>query len=137
MSLLEIALDKVVYVIWRSRQLDETEGTLDDVPDDDDAAQLFQEPSEIAAGRQDLESFLASLNDNERASLIAIAWIGRGSFAPEELMEAIATAKSEFGANATRYLLQMPLLPEYLSDGLEDLGFSTEPGPGSMARRVH
>jgi hypothetical protein len=71
-----------------------------------------------------LKEFLESLNEDELASLVALAWIGRGTYAPGEIEEAITTAKTEHGANAVTYLFSLPLLPDYLEDGLDQLGYA-------------
>ena len=59
-------------------------------------------------------------------SLVALAWIGRGSFGPEELEEALATARAERSNRTEEYLLGMPLLPDYLEEALDRLGYSVE-----------
>ena len=57
---------------------------------------------------------------------MALAWIGRGSFTPEELDEALATARAERTNRTDDYLLGMPLLSDYLEEGLDRLGYSIE-----------
>ena len=64
------------------------------------------------------------LNEDEQVSLVALAWIGRGTFEAEELEEAISTARSEAVNKTSAYLLGMPLLSDYLEEGLEKLGYS-------------
>jgi hypothetical protein len=71
-------------------------------------------------------SFIRDLNEDEQASLVALAWIGRGSFGPEELEEALATARAERTNRTDEYLLGMPLLPDYLEEALDRLGYSVE-----------
>ena len=78
------------------------------------------------ATRSELAEFIGGLNDDEQASLVALAWLGRGSFAPEELDDAIETAKSEKVSNTEDYLIGIPLLGDYLEEGLDKLGFSVE-----------
>ena len=52
--------------------------------------------------------------------------MGRGTYEADEFTEAVETARSE-RANATaNYLLGMPLLADYLEEGLEKLGHSPE-----------
>jgi hypothetical protein len=58
------------------------------------------------------------LNEDERAELIALAWLGRGTYDLEEWDEAVATAKSEHGRRAAQYLMSLPLLGDYLEDGM-------------------
>jgi hypothetical protein len=57
---------------------------------------------------------------------VALAWIGRGTFAPEDLDEAVETARNERVNATSRYLLGMPLLADYLEEGLDKLGISVE-----------
>ena len=54
--------------------------------------------------------------------LVALAWIGRGTFSAEEFDEAVQTARDERVNSTSRYLLGMPLLADYLEEGLEQLG---------------
>ena len=55
-----------------------------------------------------------------------MAWIGRGSFSADELTEAIETARSEKVVKTSEYLLGMPMLPDFLEEGLDRLGISVE-----------
>jgi hypothetical protein len=61
---------------------------------------------------------IRALNEDERMRLVALAWVGRGTYSKEEWREAIATAKSEHSRRTAEYLLGMPLLGDYLEDGL-------------------
>ena len=64
------------------------------------------------------------MNEDEQADLVALAWVGRGTFSADQFDEAVATAKAEH-INATEdYLLGIPLLGDYLAEGLEKMGVS-------------
>jgi hypothetical protein len=58
------------------------------------------------------------LNDDERIRLVALAWVGRGTYGLEEWREAVDTARSEHSRRTAEYLLSLPLLGDYLEDGL-------------------
>lgn len=91
---LEISLSKVVHVVLQARE----------------------------TGREDeLHAFIDALNDDEKAQLVAIAWVGRGAFEPEDFDEALATAYAEATTPTADYLLGMPHLSENLEAGLEAL----------------
>ena len=77
---------------------------------------------EEAVAENQLHEFIAGLNDDDKAELTAIAWIGRGSYEPEEVEEAIATARAEATTPTEDYLMGMPHLAENLESGLEMLG---------------
>jgi len=126
-EMLEIAPGKVAHVIVRSREVDVKIEAWDEDADPDSAGgdadqETILEDLPGDATRQELREFLEALNEDEQASLIALAWIGRGTYAPGEMGEAIATARAEHGTNASAYLLSLPLLPDYLEDALDQLG---------------
>jgi Protein of unknown function (DUF3775) len=74
------------------------------------------------AGAAELHAFIGGLNDDDKAELTAVAWIGRGAFEPEELDDAVATATAEATTPTADYLMGMPHLAENLEAGLEALG---------------
>lgn len=71
---------------------------------------------------EELHAYIAGLNDDEKAHLTAIAWVGRGAFEPEEYREAVNTAFTEATTPTEDYLMGMPHLAENLEAGLEALG---------------
>lgn len=77
---------------------------------------------EGTAGDREAHAFISGLNEDEQASLTAVAWVGRGAFEPEEYTEAFATAVTEATTPTADYLLGMPHLAENLESGLEALG---------------
>lgn len=77
---------------------------------------------EGTVGDSEAHAFIGGLNDDEQASLTAVAWVGRGAFEPEEYDEAVSTAISEATTPTADYLLGMPHLAENLESGLEALG---------------
>lgn len=84
--------------------------------------QIIYQSREGPAARAELHAFIAGLNDDEKAQLTAIAWVGRGAFEPEEFDEAVAVAVAEATTPTEDYLTGMPHLSENLEAGLEALG---------------
>jgi hypothetical protein len=127
--MLDISTEKVAHVIVRAREYDAKVGSWDDPTENnfrDDGLDTVLESLSDGTTRNALAEFIGELNEDEQASLVALAWIGRGSFSPEELNEAIATAKAQHVNKTEDYLLGMPLLADFLEEGLEKLGFSIE-----------
>ncbi|OAN72005.1 hypothetical protein A8B83_09700 [Rhodobacteraceae bacterium EhC02] len=96
--MLEISVNKIAQVVLMSRELNRAEG--------------------------ELRAFIDRLSDEEQTSLVALMWIGRGSFEPEELQEAIRTATREATTPTADYLLGTPHLSDHLENGLDALGLS-------------
>jgi hypothetical protein len=49
---------------------------------------------------------------------VALAWIGRGDYTGRDWREAVTTARGRRTTRTSRYLLGMPLLSDYLDEGL-------------------
>ncbi|MGD9501760.1 MAG: DUF3775 domain-containing protein [Methyloceanibacter sp.] len=126
MAGLEISPAKVGFVIVKAREVAAKVAAWDDSATSDHDAESILESFADDATEDELMSFIRDLNEDEQASLVALAWIGRGSFGPEELEEALATARAERTNRTDEYLLGMPLLPDYLEEALDRLGYSVE-----------
>ena len=70
---------------------------------------------------QELRQLVRELNVDEAAELIALTWIGRGDYEPAEFADAVAEARQR-NYRPTRYLLGMPMLGDWLEEGLEAIG---------------
>lgn len=121
---LGISTETVCWVIARARAFDAKEaGDGDADPDEDDPeAHLLEEEGDTIA--EELRDAIGEMNEDEQAALIALAWIGRGEFDVSEWGEAVRTAKERNLRNADDYLVGMPLLGDYLEEGLSAFGLS-------------
>ncbi len=125
---LNIAAGKVRFIIIKARQFDGKEGDAD--PDegsnasDDGMADVLEDKPEEDSVRQELVQFINALDEEEKANLVALAWVGRETFALDEWTEALETARTEHSKRTAKYLLEMPMLGDYLADGLAEFGES-------------
>lgn len=85
-------------------------------------AQIILMRHDRARAGAHLQSAIEDLNEDEQAELVAVMWIGRGSFEAEDLAEAIATAKAEATTPTADYLIGTPHLADHLESGMEALG---------------
>lgn len=126
--MLQIAPEQVGHVIVRAREFDAKvapwDGSSSDEREDESDSILEQTTGDATA--DELKSFIDNLNVDEQVSLVALMWIGRGTFAGGDLDEAMATARSERVNKTSAYLMGVPLLADYLETGLETLGYSVE-----------
>jgi len=95
MAGLEISPAKVGFVIIKAREIAAKVAAWDDGATSDHDAESILEDFSDDATQAELKEFIRDLNEDEQVSLVALAWIGRGSFGPEELEEALTTARSE------------------------------------------
>jgi hypothetical protein len=126
MAGLEISPSKVGFVIIKAREIAAKVAAWDDSATSDHDAESILEDFSDDATQAELKEFIRDLNEDEQVSLVALTWIGRGSFGPEELEEALSTARSERTNRTEDYLLGIPLLPDYLEEALDRLGYSVE-----------
>ena len=92
--------------------------------EDDAAANRADRSSDTT--RSEVAEFISGLNEDEQADLVALVWIGRGTYSAEEFEEAVEMAKAERTSLTEDYLLGTPLLADYLEAGLEKLGYTVE-----------
>lgn len=129
MDQFNISLDKIRYLIERGHELeaktpsDEIGGDdthLED-PDLDELDANYTDPI-----KEELASFFEDLNEDEELDLVALMWIGRGTFEVDDWEEARETAAKEATQTTADYLLGTPLLAEHLENGLEAFGLGGE-----------
>ena len=106
--MLDISTYKTAQVILMARELDRAEG--------------------------ELRAFIDRLTEEEQASLVAVMWIGRGSFEAEEIEEARRTAFEEATTPCADYLIGTPHLSDHLENGLDALGLSASEDEDDLIR---
>ncbi|MEM8803624.1 MAG: DUF3775 domain-containing protein [Pseudomonadota bacterium] len=96
--MIDVSTEKVARVIALSRE---------NGPDDDH-----------------LHDYIGSFNDDEKAELVALMWVGRETFSPAEIGDAKRVARYEASVPTENYLSGIPELAEYLEDGMDMLGIN-------------
>jgi hypothetical protein len=71
---------------------------------------------------EELRELINDLNVDEAAELIALAWVGRGDYDAAEWSDAVAAARDRANKRTAKSLLGMPLLADWLEEGLEAIG---------------
>lgn len=125
---LGVAPEKVRFIIVKARQFDAKEADTD--PDegsdaiDDGMTDVLEDDPQNDAVEQELIAFINGMDEEEQINLVALAWLGRGTYGIDEWQEALDTARSEHNKRTAQYLLGLPLLGDYLAEGLEAFGES-------------
>jgi len=122
---LPIATDKVAFIVLKARAYDAKEPLSDDESgsnptDDGDTDILEDAPGDFT--RQELADAIRALNEEEQIALVALAWVGRGTYDLTEWDQALETARNEHNGRTAQYLLGLPLLGDYLEEGLAAFG---------------
>jgi hypothetical protein len=124
---LAIATNKVCFILSKARQFDAKEGLTDQDSGSNATDDGMVDVPEDNAGdpvEHELKSFIHDLNVDEQIDLVALVWLGRGHGAIAEWGTLQASARDAHNARTARYLLGMPLLSDYLEEGLSLFGES-------------
>ncbi len=127
--MLETPLEKIGYIIVKAREFDAEVGvsgtTAEGVAEDDEEHTVLED----YAGNptyDELYAAIEGLNEDEQVELVALAWLGRGDYDKDEWDEIMDEARRERINSTADYLTGIPLLADYLEEGLELLGYSVE-----------
>jgi len=131
--MLGIALEKVCDLIQRVEAfdagLDGTPGA--EAPDRgsdliaDHVADAVSEEERDPA-RNELVEYIDGLNLDEQINLVALTWVGRGTFEIAEWQDALQEARDGHTDHTGDYLVGIPLLGTYLEEGLSQMGLSCD-----------
>ena len=122
---LGISLEAVAAIVDAARAVQEGEESGALAREEDEEEGLDAEDDENM-DEDALRAFIAGLNEDEQASLIALAWIGRGDYSGEEWDEARTLAKERNIRDTAEYLLGIDMLGDMIEEGLSELGLSLE-----------
>jgi hypothetical protein len=124
---LSISTEKVCFIALKVRQFDAKDIVTD--PDDasnptDDAMVAVLEDHANDPVVRELAAAIGSLTVEEQIDLVALTWLGRGDGTISEWPSLRAEAARVHNSRTARYLLGMPLLSDYLQEGLSLFGRS-------------
>lgn len=94
-------------------------------PDEEEMHDALEDYGNDPAAAEIREA-IDDLNEDEQAELVALTWVGRGDFTPEEWDDAMTAARERHSGPTSAYLLGMPLLGDLLEEGFTALGYSCE-----------
>lgn len=126
---LTIPVETVAFIVQLARQFEVKVAPYDDnesgeLSDEDEADLLEARRSDPVY--DELVEVIDDLNEDEAYDLVALMWIGRGTYSADQWDEARETARVEATHSTADYLLGTPLLPEFLEEGLAEMGHGSE-----------
>lgn len=125
--MIQIGTDKVCWVVVKARAFDATEETVEEDyggnPIDEGFREVLEDQPDDPT-HDELEAFIDAMNEDEQAELVALTWLGRGDFSADEWTEALTAARERDTGSTSAYLLGIPVLADYLEEGLSQFGLS-------------
>jgi hypothetical protein len=126
-AMLITPLETLAYIVAKAREFDAEVPPVDENsgsnPSDDAECDILEDTCDNPT-YQELVAAIESLNDTQKIELLALVFLGRGDFLKAEWQDAIRQAAEVGDKNITRYLTETPLLPDYIEEGLSQLGYS-------------
>jgi hypothetical protein len=122
---MELGADRITAFVDFARMFDVAEGETD--PDsgsngiDDGMTDILQGDPDYTVERE-LRSFVAGLNDDEKAEFAALVWMGRGDYEPEQWPTAVRDARARAETPTARYLLAIRNLGDLVAEGYATIG---------------
>jgi hypothetical protein len=123
-------LETICRLIIRARELEAQVPAIenDDEPDptdsDDEFAVLEDEANE--AVEEEIVALLDDLGDDQVQEILALAFVGRGTYDPSEWEDALEAAADPDTDDPVDQLLDMPTLAGYLDAGLAAFDLSCQ-----------
>ena len=126
---LTISPEKVCFIIIKAREFDVKDEVTEPDPgsnpsDDRDAAVLEDHEDDPVV--EELTSLINSLSEDEQIDLVALAWLGREDYSASDWSTVRHEAARAHNERTADYLLGMPLVSDFLEEGLSMLGYSCE-----------
>ena len=133
-------LDMICRLILRAKELEaqvpavdpeQDPDDVDDLDDEDGAALSVLEDELNDSVEEEVQAQLDELADDQLTEIVALAWVGRGTYDVSEWHEAMAEAAELDTEERIDELTDMPLLGGHLEAGLAAFDYSCD-GVGQM-----
>ena len=126
---LTISPEKVCFIIVKAREFDAKDALTEPDPgsnpaDDMEAAVLEEHEDDPVV--EEISSLIDSLSEDEQVDLVALTWLGRDDYSTADWPTVRAEAARARNERTASYLLGMPLVSDFLEEGLSMLGYSCE-----------
>ena len=127
---LNTPLETICRLIVRARELEAQVPAIDpdndDRPDDSDDMYDVLEDETNESVEEEVRTLLDDLAEDQIAEVLALAWVGRGTYDPSEWDDAITEASDGGGDDPVEQLMDMPMLAGHLDSGLAAFDLSCE-----------
>ena len=128
-------LETICRLILRAKELeaqvpaedpDDDPGDVDDFDDEGGAALSVLEDELNDGVEEEIQALLDDLAEDQVAEILALAWVGRGTYDASEWDESFEEANGLDGDQKIDELMDMPLLGGHLEAGLAAFDYSCD-----------
>lgn len=127
--MLSLSPETVCFIITKAHEFHaKEEVVIPDVPDspaDDWGRQVLADHSDDLS-YQEMLFAINDLEPDQACEILALMWLGRGDYDVEEWEDALRDAQDIWDGQTVSNMIATPLLADYLSEGLDLLGYSCE-----------
>ena len=124
---LSISLEKLCFIIDKAREFDVKDVVTDpgdsSNPADDGMLAVLEDHKDDPVV-QELTAVIHGMSEDEQIDLVALTWLGRGDGTIDDWAELRAEAARAHNRRTAAYLLGIPLLADYLDEGMAQFGMS-------------
>ena len=124
---LTISPEVVCYIALKAREFDvkdePSEADPASNPADDDMRAVLEDHLDDSVA-EELRAAIYALTEDQQIDLVTLAWLGRGDGDPTDWDALRADAVLARSGPTWRYLMGLPMLGDYLEEGLAALGMS-------------
>lgn len=126
---LTISPEKACFVIVKAREFDAKDSASEidpgSNPSDDNEVEVLEDNADDPV-QEELTSFIDALSEDEQIDLVALAWLGRDGADASDWPEARKEARLAHNDRTASYLIGMPMVGDFIEEGLSTLGYSCE-----------
>jgi hypothetical protein len=127
--MLSVNPETVCFIITKAHEFHaKEEVVIPDVPNspaDDWGRQILADHVDDYS-YQEMVSAINDLEPDQAHELVVLMWIGRGDYEVDEWADALRDAQDFWDRQTVSNMIATPLLADYLSEGLDLLGYSCE-----------
>ena len=126
--MLDLNPETVYFIINKAHEFQVKEETA--LPEDssvpeDLSAETLPAPADDTVFAE-LKATIEDLEPDQQVSLVSLMWLGRGDYTLDEWERALKHAGESWNARTAEYLIGTPLLADYLTEGLDQFGYTEE-----------
>lgn len=135
--MLTVDRGKICFLVIKGRQfqakdvdpLDADEASL---PVDDGESEVLLDDSGDDAVRDELHATLAAMDERELSETLALLWLGREDIDADDWDDAVTEARESLSSRTPDAIIQTPLFPYYLEEGLARMGLTSSDIEGEV-----